>query len=359
MVTPTGRLDRDPAFAHVPGSVASQPTPSRRLSAMEEPDVELLRLAIREARRNVARVAPGRELVVLDADSTLAPTFGKKQEGSAFNYHHQAEGHHPLVATDTLRRECVDLRLRGGTDYRSKGPGPFLGSVLDAAAGREPGARIALRGGSGLAAPEACLACERRHVTYAVRLKLNRTLVSKALARTRGVFRPGVARTVTGGFAYRAGSRYWRRRVVFEAARREGQLFPELAFVVTDSDAMSRRVMGFYRGRGETGQVIGEVKGFARGCVCSRGMASNEFRCLLAVLAHSVLSWMRMLCLGGEHASDGPRTIVWEFVRIGARRVVHGRRTCFHISSAYGRQAQFFRAVVRCDEVARALGDAA
>ena len=81
------RLDRDPAFAHVLGSVASQPTLSRRLSSMGESDGELLRLAIREVQRNVARVAPGREFVVVDVDSTLAPTFGRKQEGSAFNHH--------------------------------------------------------------------------------------------------------------------------------------------------------------------------------------------------------------------------------------------------------------------------------
>ena len=353
------RLGEDPAFAHVLGGVASQPTLSRRLSSMGESDGELLRLAIREVQRNVARVAPGREFVVVDVDSTLAPTFGRKQEGSAFNYHYQAEGYHPLVATDTLRRECIDVRLREGTDYCSKGSGPFIERVLDDVAGREPRARIGLRGDSGFAAPEVYLACEKRKVTYAVRLKLNRTLARKALARTRGVFRPGVARTFTGEFTYRAGSWDRRRRVVFEAVQHEGQLFPEFTFVVTNSDARSCRVMEYYRGRGEMEQIIGEVKELSRGCVCSKSMDANDFRCQLAMLAHSVLSWMRMLCLGGEHASDEPRTIVWEFVRIGARRVVHGRRTCFHISSAYARREQFFRAVVRCDEVARELAGAA
>ena len=77
------RLDRDPAFAHVLGSVASQPTLSRRLSSMGESDGELLRLAIREVQRNVARVAPGREFVVVDVDSTLAPAASASTSGCA------------------------------------------------------------------------------------------------------------------------------------------------------------------------------------------------------------------------------------------------------------------------------------
>jgi len=354
-----GRLDEDPAFAHVLGDVASQPTLSRRLSAMGESDAELLRLAIREVQKNVAKVAPKREYVVVDVDSTPAPTFGRKQEGSAFNYHYQANGYHPLVATDTLRRECIDFQLRKGTDYCSKGSGPFIERVLDALAKREPHAWIGLRGDSGFAAPEVYLACERKHVTYAIRLKLNRRLVEKALDRSRGVFKVGVARTFHGSFMYRAGSWDKKRRVVFEAVQREGQLFPEFTFVVTNSDALASRVMAFYRGRGEMEQVIGEVKEFARGCVCSKSMDANDFRCLLAMLAHSALTWLRVPCLGKEHASDEPRTIVWEFVRIGARRATHGRRTCFHISSAYARRERFFRAVVRCDEVARRLAAAA
>ena len=220
---------------------------------------------------------------------------------------------------------------------------------------REPGARVAVRGDSGFAAPEVYEACEEAGATYVVRLKENRVLPGEAYRLVDDHFVPGVARTVTGEFMYQAGSWDRKRRVLFEAAQHDGQIFPDYTFVVTNSEARQAQGFEFYRGRGTMEQIVGEVKELARGCVCSKSMEANAFRCQLAVLAHCLLSWLRLLCLEGHHASAEPRTLLLDFVRVAARRVAHGRRVCFHFSSAYGWQEEFFRAVVACDRVARAL----
>jgi hypothetical protein len=176
-----GRLAEDPAFAHVLGSVASRPTVSRRLPQMDMGDVDRLGEAIDGVRARVPKAAPGREHVVVDVDSTLTPTFGRRQEGSALNYHCKANGYHPLVATDTLRREVIGFRLRKGAEHCSKGSGEFAGDALDALMAREPGAKVAVRGDSGFAAPEFYEACEGRGVIYAVRLKINVVILAEAL----------------------------------------------------------------------------------------------------------------------------------------------------------------------------------
>ena len=70
------------------------------------------------------------QAVILDLDSTLLDAYGK-QEGSAFNFHYQSNGYHPLVCYDGLTGDLIKIKLCDGTQYSCTGVVDFLQPILD------------------------------------------------------------------------------------------------------------------------------------------------------------------------------------------------------------------------------------
>lgn len=46
------------------------------------------------------------QAVILDLNSTLLDAYGK-QEGTAFNFHYQSNGYHPLVCYDGMTGDLI------------------------------------------------------------------------------------------------------------------------------------------------------------------------------------------------------------------------------------------------------------
>lgn len=107
------------------------------------------------------------------------PTYGK-QEGEGFNYHFQAHGYHPILCYDGLTGDLIRAQLRDGTDYCFRDAAAFMEPVIAEYRKQYPDIQLYARGDSGFAAPELYDLFEDNDVKYAIRLKINNTLLKYA-----------------------------------------------------------------------------------------------------------------------------------------------------------------------------------
>lgn len=93
-------LTNDSVFKSVleKDALASQPTVSRFFNRMNEDTLNQFLAIARVLRRKIYSIQMP-QAVILDLDSTLLDAYGR-QEGRAFNFHHQSNGYHPLVCYD-------------------------------------------------------------------------------------------------------------------------------------------------------------------------------------------------------------------------------------------------------------------
>lgn len=186
------------------------------------------------------------EFVLFDIDTTLLPTYGKQEE-EGFNYHYQANGCHPLLCYDGLTDDLIRAQLRDGTDYCSKGAAAFMEPVIAEYRKNYPDIRLYARGDSGFATPELYDLFEDNDVKYAVRLKINKTLLKFAQdedeALTKATHSNMIDYAITyGEFWYQATS--WRspRRVVFKIEKPYSQLIHMYTFIVTNIEGVSKHM---------------------------------------------------------------------------------------------------------------------
>ena len=150
------------------------------------------------------------EHMLFDLDSTLLNTYGK-QEGEAFNYHYQAHGYHPLLCFDGITGDLLKLELRDGTHYCSKDADLFMIPLMQEFRTKHPALPLYLRGYSGFASPELYEACEDNSCRYAIRLKMNKTLITFAEDKAEALRKATICNMVDyavtyGEFIYQAGT---------------------------------------------------------------------------------------------------------------------------------------------------------
>lgn len=285
-----------------------------------------------------------RDTVVVDIDTTLIKAYGC-QEDTAYNFHYSDNGYHPIIATDTRCRDVVGFALRPGAQYCSKGSGAFLEEVLSTMGARHPQAHLFIRGDAGFAAPEVYEACEREGVGYAVRLKCNEAL--RALAELAAAsLEAGTAGCAYGEFSYKATSWDRKRRVVCKCEIAEGEMFASTTFIVTNMACCPADVVAFYCNRGSMELIIGELKdGFLKNCVQSSDKCANEFRCLVGILAYSLLNWLRYLALPKKFIKEKAATVRSQFVKVAAKKVSSARRALFRFPTSSPFKHAFYRAL--------------
>lgn len=336
-------LREDPAFAHLFGHLASQETISRRFSAMGGDDVTRLRRAIDGMHDKVA-LSDKRTECVIDIDTTLLAAFGK-QDGSAWNYHYAATGLHPILATDTLTRDVCGFELRPGTQYCSKDAGTFIEDVLGRMSARHPKAHLFVRGDSGFAAPEVYEACEREGAGYVIRLKANATLYERATSLAE-LLVPGQEGCVYTEFPYQAASWDMPRRVAVKCEMAEGELICRHTFIVTNMALSPHALIDFYCHRGSMELIIGELKdGYLKNCVQSKGRSANEFRCLVGILAYTLMNWLRRLVAPAAFIKEKTTTLRARLIKVAAKKVAHARTTLFRFPTSYPYKNAIYRSL--------------
>ena len=235
-------LRNDPVINAVIGksALASQPTLSRFHNRMDEQSLRQLETIQRTLRRRAYSIEKP-EHILFDLDSTLLAAYGV-QEGSAFNYHYQANGYHPLLCFDGMTGDLLKVELRPGTQYCSKGAAAFMLPLLVEYQKEYPETALFARGDSGFATDELYSLFETNGTSYVVRLKENPVLRRLAEALDSELYdltrEDAVSYAVVyGEFLYKAGSWDYPRRVVCKIEKPYGQMLHMHTFVVTNMDS--------------------------------------------------------------------------------------------------------------------------
>ena len=127
----------------------------------------------------------GKRRLVMDVDSTEDPAHGG-QEKAAYNGHFGTNCFHPLFAF-TSEGACLGSRLRPGNVHSSDGVLAFLQPIVERY--RPWFGLFWLRGDAAFASPDIYECCEKKRITYFIRLRANARLyeeVSPHMARPVG-----------------------------------------------------------------------------------------------------------------------------------------------------------------------------
>lgn len=297
--------------------------------------------------------APDR--LVVDFDSSDARVHGH-QEGAAYNGYFEETVFHPLFAHlgDGLG-ELLKARLREGQVYTSVGIVDFARPLLRRLLAMTQS--LWSRGDSGFAVPEYFdevegLDAEERaksgkRAFYVIKLKSNAVLQRLAEPHlTRSVGRPPnhpVFRYVE--LSYAAESWKHERRVVLVVKFTPGEMFPEVAFLVTNAspeETPAEELAKLYRRRGDDSEnrikeAKHDIKIDRTSC---HSFESNRVRLALAVCAYNLAHWTRTLGRSPGSPKTPPpsapslQSLRLLVLKIGARLLLHARKAYLLLASA-------------------------
>ena len=125
----------------------------------------------------------------------------------------------------------------------------------------------------------------------------------------------------------------------------DGELFPRIGFIVTNSKLPAGKVVKVYNGRGDVENRIKEGKNTLRWdkTSCHR-FAANEARLLMGVLAYNLLHMLRQFYLIGEEVKRSMEWLIKRLIKVGAKVAYHGRKWQVHVASAFS-LARHYQAV--------------
>ncbi|MBM4329249.1 MAG: transposase [Deltaproteobacteria bacterium] len=126
------------------------------------------------------------------------------------------------------------------------------------------------------------------------------------------------------------------RRVVAKIEWHDGELFPRIGFIVTNSKLPAGKVVKVYNRRGDVENRIKEGKNTLRWdkTSCYR-FAANEARLLMGVLAYNLLRMVRQFYLMGEEVKRSMEWLIKRLIKVGAKVAYHGRMWQAHVASAF------------------------
>ena len=283
--------------------------------------------------------------LIIDVDSTEDPAHGA-QENVAYNGYFGKNCFHPLFCF-TSNGTCLGAKLRPGNVHSADGSVDFILPIVDRYRSRFH--LFWLRGDSAFASPDLYEYCEENKITYFIRLKANNMLYKKIDPYlTRPVGRPprnGIQVRIVD-FHYQAQSWSRPRRVVCKIEWHQGELFPRIGFIVSNSRLTAREIVKVYNGRTDVENRIKEGKNTLRWdkTSCHR-FEANRARLKMGVLAYNLLHMIRFLYLRGEEVRRSVEWIIRRLIKVGAKVTYHSRRWSVHVTSAFP-LAHHYRAVL-------------
>jgi len=350
-------LASDPVFKAILNKdrLASQPTVSRFFNRMDEKTLNQF-LSIGKMLRKKVYSIQMPSAIILDLDSTLLDTYGK-QEGSAFNYHCQSNGYHPLVCYDGITGDLIKIQLRDGERYSSTGVVDFLQPVLDEYLNDYPSAKLLLRGDSGFATPDLYSQCEANGTSYVIRLKENGTLRSNAdflVDQLNEITKKNAIdyAVVYGEFMYQANSWPYARRVVCKVEKPENQMIAMYTFVVTNMESKPEQLIKLYCKRGLMENFIKESKsGFDFTSVSSHTRIVNANRLQVHALAYNLFNWFRRLVVSAKMRKQRIDTFRLKMLKIAAKVVHSARYITFKLCSSCPYANEFYETLSNIDKL--------
>jgi hypothetical protein len=273
--------------------------------------------------------------LIIDVDSTEDPVHGS-QEGAAFNGYFDQVCYHPLFCF-TSKGDLLSARLRPGNAHSAEGVIDLISPLVEGYRSRFKS--FWLRGDAAFASPGLYEFCEKKRITYFIRLPANNSLKKIILPHLK---RPGGRPPKSGvqvkviEFDYQAEKWNKPRRVVCKIEWHVGELFPRVGFIVTNSHLEAERVIAIYNGRAEIENRIKEGKNTLRWdkTSCHR-FAANQARLLVGCLAYNLLHMIRDAAFWGDRVKPSIESVIRRLVKVAARVVYHARRWYVHAATAF------------------------
>jgi len=347
--------------ARLPHALASQPTLSRLLATLAEPQNRsvLRRVLLESAKRHLHALRkqtqrrgddPRRlRAGTLDIDSYVVVVHGN-QPGASYNGHYQTVCYHPLAAQFAPTGDWLDMTLREGHVHTAHEATMFLFDLL-ARVEAELCQVSDVRGDAGFPEEELLAGLEARRKPYVFRLKNNarlERLIEPYLHRPPGR-PPAEPRLWLYEFTYQAESWSRPRRVVGVVREVPGELFLESFFLVTSWTPQQKdaaTLLEHYRQRGTFESHLGEfkdafdpalsssprVKTHYRGCEPARRYPSRDaFACNEALLLlHALAFNLANVARAGLQQTTGQGWTIRSFrehlLKTPARVLLHARR---------------------------------
>lgn len=261
---PAHEGDKNPP---VPQGLASQPTLSRLLSRLGDPErLKVLHESLRDsAARRVRAMNGGRKLkhVTLDFDGVPIRVEGH-QPGSMYNGYVRDTIYHPLVTTCAELGDMIALRLREGNAHAARAATEAI--VEDVVWARQNLAQhVSARLDAGMPSEELLHALEGTQIPYVARVRNNAVLDRMAAPYLRHPPgpRPAHERIWFHEMKYQAESWSRERRVVLVVVEEPGELLLRHFWLVTSwrkEHVDASQVLLRYRRRGTAEGHFGELK---------------------------------------------------------------------------------------------------
>ena len=276
-----------------------------------------------------------KQLLTIDLDSSEDPAHGN-QECIAYNGHFGKNCFHPIFAF-TSEGACLGAKLRPGNVHSADGALDFIGPMVKRYRARFK--QMWLRADAAFADPDMYKYCEGNGMTYFIRLPSNEVLkrvVGPHLSRPVGRPPKSGVQVKVFDFEYQAKSWDKTRRVVCKIEWHQGELFPRVGFIVTNSRLPATKVVKVYNGRGDVENRIKEGKNTLRWdkTSCHR-FEANEARLKMGVLAYNLLHMIRRFYIWGEGVTRSIEWLIRRIIKAAARVSYHGRRWWVHVASSF------------------------
>jgi hypothetical protein len=323
--------------------LASQPALSRLEHAVDYKACYRLAQALLELYLQERGGDGAPEHILIDADSTDDPTYGK-QEGSAYHGYYRQYQYHPLLLFDGDTDQLISAVLRPGTAHASSGIVAVLKRVVQAIRQRWPEVEIEFRGDSSFAIPDLYTYLEKEHPAqrvpaYTIGLVPNvrlEALAAPLLGEAQERYaESGEKVRIAGEDRYAADSWPHERRIVYKTeVLSKGT---NTRFVVTTRSDAPVDLYDWYVQRGGGPELW--IKDLKDACFADRlsdhGFWPNQFRLLLHAAAYWLLDTVRRwlaACKVGRMQLD---TLRLRLIKIGGwvRQRVDGIR--LHLASSH------------------------
>ena len=332
------RLSQDPAMRVIVGwqgserkgaSTSEMGRFETEFLTQEDNRQALARMNTRWVERAMAHTLHQR--VILDMDSSESPVHGQ-QEGAAYNGHFECVCYHLLFLFNQFG-DCEGAKLRSGNVHSADEWQEVLDPVMERYF--TAAVRLLFRADAAFAKPEIYEYLETRQIDYAIRLPANEVLQRKiAHLLTRPTEGPSPKPIVSyHDFTYQAQSWNVSRRVVAKVEWHQGELFPRVAFIVTNLSYPTIGIVRFYNGRGTAEQWIKEGKYALNWTRLScHKVVANQVRLGLFIMAYNLGNFLRRLVLPESMKHWSLTSLQTRMIKTGGQLVRHARRLVFQLA---------------------------
>ena len=348
------------------GQVASTPTAWRTLEAVDADALDRIAKARADARAEAWAAGEDPGFYVVDFDATLVTSHSEKQ-GAAANYK-RGFGFHPLLAFLDATGEALAGILRPGNAGSNTAADhiTLLGQAL-AQLPVDPKAReVIARADSGSLSHGFVNACRDANVRFSIGFDLTEPVRTACFSVPMTRWRPAVT---ADGTDEREGADVAEITDLLDLSRwpagtraiaRREEPHPGAQLTFTDIDGHRFQVFitdlpdpdiayleALQRGRGRAEKLICNLKDTGLANLPSGDFAINQAWLTVALIAHDLLAWTRMICLDGDLARAEPKKLRYCLLHAAGIVAHTGRRTRLRIAETWPWATDLVRAFER------------